>query len=93
LDCDKCRVSQDIPSKRIHGAFSFFRFGPENCSPVPLDGPDMWYLLEIRNKGMFRIGMYFFNKDGHSGHNRLRDYLIEVYPSPRQWTVEDFYED
>jgi hypothetical protein len=61
--------------------------------PMSKDGPDMWYLLEIRNKGMFRIGMYFFNKDGHQGHNRLRDYLIEVYPSPRTWTVKDFYED
>jgi hypothetical protein len=61
--------------------------------PLSKDGPDMWYLLEIRNKGMFRIGMYFFNKDGHAGMNRLRDYLIEVYPSPRQWTVKDFYED
>jgi hypothetical protein len=45
------------------------------------DGPDLWYLLEIRHKGMFRLGMYFFNKDGHGGANRMRDYQIEIYPS------------
>jgi hypothetical protein len=49
--------------------------------PMSKDGPDLWYLLEIKPKGMFRLGMYFFNKDGHNGANRMRDYLIEIYQS------------
>jgi hypothetical protein len=32
--------------------------------------------------------MYFYNKDGHNGANRMRDYLIEVYPSPKAWDYE-----
>ncbi|MDR2171266.1 MAG: hypothetical protein LBP59_14070, partial [Planctomycetaceae bacterium] len=52
------------------------------------DGPDIWYLLEIRHKGMFRLGMYFFNKDGHDGANRMRDYQIEIYPSPVRFEGE-----
>jgi hypothetical protein len=45
------------------------------------DGPDLWYLLEIKVKGTFRVGMYFVNKDGHAGANRFRDYIISIYPS------------
>ncbi|MDR2345002.1 MAG: hypothetical protein LBE18_02960, partial [Planctomycetaceae bacterium] len=50
------------------------------------DGPDLWYMLEIKHDGIFRVGMYFFNKDGHSGNNRMRDYVLEIYPSPNEWT-------
>jgi hypothetical protein len=50
-----------------------------------IDGPDLWYLLEIKHKGTFRVGMYFFNKDGHGGANRVRDYMIEVYPAQQGW--------
>ncbi|MDR2440051.1 MAG: hypothetical protein LBE12_11885 [Planctomycetaceae bacterium] len=49
--------------------------------PLTKDGPDVWYLLEIKHDGMFRHGLYFYNKDGHSGHNRKRDYIIEIYPA------------
>ena len=61
--------------------------------PMSKDGPDLWYLLEIEHEGAFQVGMYFFNKDGHVGHNRHRDYMIEVYESPREWTVTDFFVD
>jgi hypothetical protein len=33
-------------------------------------------------EGVHRVSLYFFNKDGHTGQNRLRDYLVEV----RVWT-------
>ncbi|MDR2641249.1 MAG: hypothetical protein LBC74_00480 [Planctomycetaceae bacterium] len=49
--------------------------------PISVDGPDVWYILKIRHEGVFKVGMYFFNKDGHSGMNRLRDYTIEFYHS------------
>ncbi|MDR2170924.1 MAG: hypothetical protein LBP59_12345, partial [Planctomycetaceae bacterium] len=51
-----------------------------------MDGPDLWYMVEIKREGIFRIGMYFFNKDGHVGSNRMRDYTIEVYPASNAWT-------
>jgi hypothetical protein len=57
--------------------------------PISKDGPDLWYLLEIRHKGVFRVGMYFFNKDGHVGNNRLRDYMIEFYPTSHKWIKFD----
>ncbi|MDR1484610.1 MAG: hypothetical protein LBT09_07275 [Planctomycetaceae bacterium] len=56
------------------------------------DGPDLWYLLEIRHQGVFKIGMYFYNKDGHNGANRYRDYLINVFVSPNTWTTFDEWE-
>jgi hypothetical protein len=54
--------------------------------PLFRDGPDIWYQLDVKHTGVFKIGMYFFNKDGHHGMNRLRDYIVEVYPSENhQW--------
>jgi hypothetical protein len=53
--------------------------------PWTLDGPDVWYLLDVRHEGVFEVNMYFFNKDGHTGNNRMRDYLLEVFPSPMAW--------
>ncbi|MDR2641707.1 MAG: hypothetical protein LBC74_02815, partial [Planctomycetaceae bacterium] len=57
--------------------------------PVSLDGPDIWYHLYADLDGMFNISMYFFNKDGHDGNNRLRDYIIEVYHTPEKWGDPD----
>jgi hypothetical protein len=60
--------------------------------PLTKDGPDLWYLVDIRHPGVYQISMYFFNKDGHAGMNRIRDYVIEVYHSPQKWTgvFEDY---
>ena len=57
--------------------------------PLTHSGPDLWYLLELRASGVYNISMYFMNKDGHDGHNRLRDYQIEIYPAGRPWTKFD----
>ncbi|MDR2172303.1 MAG: hypothetical protein LBP59_19335 [Planctomycetaceae bacterium] len=53
------------------------------------DGPDLWYVLEINHSGVFRLGMYFVNMDGHDGSNRWRDYLIEIYPSDKGCSAID----
>jgi hypothetical protein len=53
--------------------------------PMLQDGPDVWYILEVNHKGVFRVDMYFYNKDGHEGSNRLRDYVVEVYPTKEVW--------
>ncbi|MDR1923340.1 MAG: hypothetical protein LBQ66_03105, partial [Planctomycetaceae bacterium] len=53
--------------------------------PMSKDGPDVWYLLEVKHQGAFKLGMYFFNKDGHDGNNRWRDYVIEIYPAKAAW--------
>ncbi len=53
--------------------------------PPTRDGPDLWYMLTIKNPGTYRLSMYFFNKDGHSGNNRFRDYVVEVRPYPQHW--------
>jgi sugar lactone lactonase YvrE len=45
--------------------------------PATRDGPDVWSVVQVP-KGTHRISLYFFNKDGHSGANRLRDYLLEI---------------
>ncbi|MGL6193829.1 MAG: two-component regulator propeller domain-containing protein, partial [Thermoguttaceae bacterium] len=58
--------------------------------PMSMDGPDLWYLLRIRHPGTFRIGMYFFNKDGHSGMNRVRDYMLEMYSAPPAGKMVDW---
>jgi hypothetical protein len=43
------------------------------------DGPDLWYWIDVKEEGMFTHRAYFFNKDGHGGNNRFRDYVIEIY--------------
>ena len=43
------------------------------------EGPDIWVAVEIP-EGPHRISLYFFNKDGHDGLNRFRDYTLEMYP-------------
>jgi hypothetical protein len=49
------------------------------------DGPDLWYHFYAELDGIFNISMYFFNKDGHEGANRFRDYIIEVYHTQEKW--------
>jgi hypothetical protein len=58
--------------------------------PWAMDGPDLWYILRIREPGTYRVGMYFFNKDGHHSSNRVRDYMIEIYPTPKEWKLEEW---
>ncbi|MDR1270822.1 MAG: hypothetical protein LBK82_15005, partial [Planctomycetaceae bacterium] len=59
--------------------------------PMSKDGPDVWYLLEIKHDGMFRHGLYFYNKDGHGGANRMRDYIIEIYPAKEGWKGNPYH--
>jgi hypothetical protein len=54
------------------------------------DGPDLWYWLEISDDGMFSPRMYFFNKDGHNGNNRFRDYVIEIYSANERFEGHPF---
>jgi len=45
--------------------------------PITHEGPDIWATIEVP-EGVHRISLYFFNKDGHSGVNRLREHLVEL---------------
>ncbi|MDR2344510.1 MAG: hypothetical protein LBE18_00435, partial [Planctomycetaceae bacterium] len=54
--------------------------------PISHNGPDLWYLLDIKKSGVYKLSMYFFNKDGHQGNNRFRDFLVEIYPANVNWT-------
>lgn len=42
-----------------------------------VEGPDIFLSLTVP-KGVYALSLYFFNKDGHGGSNRLRDYIIEI---------------
>ena len=47
-------------------------------------GPDIWLTVSVP-EGVHRVSLYFYNKDGHEGPNRYRDYLVELKkfrPSP-----------
>jgi hypothetical protein len=54
--------------------------------PISHNGPDLWYLLDIKSSGVYKLSMYFFNKDGHADNNRFRDFLVEIYPANVTWT-------
>jgi len=41
----------------------------------------MWVTLRVP-EGAHRLSLYFMNKDGHDGNNRMRDYLIELRRAP-----------
>ncbi|MDR2439969.1 MAG: hypothetical protein LBE12_11440, partial [Planctomycetaceae bacterium] len=45
--------------------------------PITLDGPHIYVTCKIP-KGKYLMSLYFFNKDGHNGANRYRDYLVTV---------------
>jgi len=45
--------------------------------PMSYEGPDIWLGVHVP-AGTHKVSLYFFNKDGHDGANRIRDYLIDV---------------
>ena len=47
--------------------------------PMSKEGPDLWFTVQVP-QGVHRVSLYFFNKDGDSGENRYRDYLVELKP-------------
>lgn len=48
--------------------------------PAAYEGPDIWVQVAVP-AGVHRLSLYFMNKDGHSGYNRFRDYLVEIKPN------------
>ena len=49
--------------------------------PQALDGPHIYATLKVP-PGRYYLSLYFFNKDGLDGSNRLRDYTITVKITP-----------
>jgi len=45
--------------------------------PFSHEGPDLWAIVTVP-EGAHRVSLYFYNKDGHDGRNRYRDYLVEL---------------
>lgn len=45
--------------------------------PMSHEGPDVWVEFEVP-AGEWGVSLYFFNKDGHRGRNRYRDYLLDL---------------
>ena len=52
--------------------------------PMAWQGPDLYVYLHIP-PGAYTLSLYFFNKDGHSGMNRDRDYAITMIPLPASY--------
>ena len=49
--------------------------------PMSWQGPGLYIYLHIP-PGAYTLSLYFFNKDGHSGNNRDRDYVVSIIPVP-----------
>ncbi len=49
--------------------------------PAAWQGPDLYIYLHIP-AGAYMLSLYFFNKDGHDGWNRNRDYVVSAIPLP-----------
>ncbi len=47
--------------------------------PRLYDGPDMWLKVKVPT-GLYRLSFYFHNKDGQTGSNARRDYVVQIYP-------------
>ena len=54
------------------------------------EGPDLWIGVRVP-AGTQRVSLYFFNKDGHDGNNRVRDYLIDVKRGSQNLLEADGY--
>ncbi len=52
--------------------------------PMSWQGPDLYVYLHIPT-GAYTLSLYFFNKDGHHGQNRNRDYAISMLPLPASY--------
>lgn len=50
-------------------------------------GPDLYVSLRVP-AGDFTLSLYDFNKDGHAGNNRLRDYRFSLRPHPSELPLE-----
>lgn len=55
--------------------------------PITHEGPHVYVNVRFP-KGTFFLSFYNFNKDGHGGNNRFRDYLLTIKPYCR--TEEEF---
>ena len=49
--------------------------------PMTLDGPGVYCSIMLP-KGKFYISVYFYNKDGHQGPNRWRDFILQLKRTP-----------
>jgi hypothetical protein len=49
--------------------------------PWEWDGPDVWVTVKVP-AGMHRASLYFYNKDGQRGHDRFRDFPVELKRAP-----------
>jgi len=56
--------------------------------PSSFEGPDIYYTLTIP-RGLFYLSLYDFNKDGHDGNNRYRDYKISIRPHDPKKPLSD----
>ncbi|MCL5945877.1 MAG: hypothetical protein M1472_03360 [Planctomycetes bacterium] len=52
--------------------------------PMAWQGPGLYVYLHIP-AGAWTLSLYFFNKDGHSGKNRDRDYVVSMIPVPARY--------
>lgn len=50
--------------------------------PMTQQGPDLYVTLKVPD-GDFYLSLYDFNKDGHDGNNRLRDYRFSIRSHPQ----------
>ena len=60
--------------------------------PRTHEGPDLYCTLKIP-EGLFFLSLYDFNKDGHSGNNRFRDYQVSIRahdPKASLYEIEGF---
>ena len=55
--------------------------------PMTLDGPHVYTSIEVP-KGWFVLSLYDFNKDGHIGTNRWRDYRLSMRARPKEYGLE-----
>ena len=46
--------------------------------PYSFDGPDLWVTFQVP-AGLHRVALYWYNKDAHSGDNRMRDHRVQLF--------------
>ena len=58
--------------------------------PLTIQGPDLWVSVKVP-AGAWRLSLYFMNKDGHDGMNRVRDYVVELRLQEPGKAIRDAY--
>lgn len=74
-DCNRNVLFDPVFGIRLQGSWDDHK----EAYPLEFDGPDIFLQIDYAlHRGVYLVSFYFHNKDGASGPERWRDYVLEI---------------